>query len=168
MEKAKRYYKKITHETLEKEPYNSGSNIARITVRDEKQYEQDTWRTVANHAREILKEDYKKTEEHVWGYIDMSSPSGYSLLSQEQIKYLNNLFCTGSNKKIVSDAHTYSQQSQGIITEQEAEKQFLKNNKEYYKGIFKDFKEKFGVNPISIPKWILKEEYEKQEKCAWE
>ena len=164
-EKRRAYYKDITHEILEKEPYNSGSNIARVTVRDKKQYEQDSWRTVANHAREIMKEDYDKTEEHIWGFIDESMPAGYSLLTNEQVKYLNNLFADGAVDKTKSEAHIYSQKQQGIISEQQAEKQLSKNNSNYYSSIFKNFKQKFGRMPISIPKWILKGS---QEKAAWD
>lgn len=163
-EKRKSYYKVLTHDILEKEPYNSGSNIARITIRDGKQYEQDAWRTVANHAREIIKEDYDKVDDHVWGYIDMNEPSGYKLLTEKQIEFLKDLFSDKICEKEMNEMSIYSQASQNIISNEEAKNKIAEYNSIYYSEIFRKFKEKYGKNPISIPKWILKE----KNKAPWE
>lgn len=157
-EKRKEHYRVATHSILEKEPYNTGSNVARTIVRNNKQYENDVWRTIANYNRIIIKEDYIKTDERVWAYIDENSAWGYSLLNEEEESFLKGLFAQGAYDKVIAEAHIYSQQIEGVITKKEADKKCSQNNSKYYSNIFKTFKEKYGKMPQSVPKWVLKEQ----------
>lgn len=153
-EKRKEYYLVATHSILEKEPYNTGSNVARVIIRDEKQYENDVQRTIANYNRIIMKEDYVKTDEH----IDEKSSWGYTLLNEEEENFLKGLFTQGAYDKVIAEAHIFSQQKEGVITKKEADKKYSQNNSKYYSNIFKSFKEKYGKMPQSVPKWVLKEQ----------
>lgn len=151
-EKIKAYYHEETCKFIEKDPWNTGSNIARnIIANDEQLYSHKT-DTIARYVRPIIREefvhDYTDT---AWMRLD-GSKLNYIHLTEEELGYLNELFVKYSSKesKQQMQLEKYSEYESGYITKEELADFLMNQVKSNYCAIMADFMDKYGFRPQKI------------------
>lgn len=146
------YYAIKTKEELKRQPYNTGTNIARNTKDKKEEMNTDSIDTITRYCCNILKEDYIK-DDAKWHYLD-DNKLNYIPLNEEELGYLKSLFKQDSDRKLEYEAEIYSQQQQKIITQRQAKDKLNNFNKNYYMNIFSTFRDKYHHWPLSVPSWI--------------
>lgn len=146
-EKRMEYYKEKTDTIIAKEPYNSGSNVARnIQVNNKYKVQDDT---VARYVRKILRQFYISVDDR-W-----SRPTEdglhYVPLTEEELDYLKMLFTTKGNNEL--NYKYCAEYKAGNITRQEFLELLGDNVLNDYNKIITIFKEKYGYFPIKTKKY---------------
>lgn len=140
-EAKREHYRQLTHQAIEKSPYNTGANIARNIKYNKQEMDNDKVDTISRYNCKVLKEDfYRNSDEAIWCYCD-DDKLNYIPLDKEQLEFLYSLFGGQQReRKQAFEAHVYSQERQKIITKREAKNKLHNYNNQYYGNIFKCFK----------------------------
>lgn len=147
------YYAEKTAEIVKRQPRNTGSNIARITLAKENKFchKQDT---AERYIRQEINRSYDK-KDYEWCVLDKST-NYYYIMTDEQREFLFSLFSNyGSefNKDFFKHA---SMLRNGLITKEEYDEltaEIVENN---YKTILDEFRFEYGSVPVNVPLMELK------------
>lgn len=153
----KEFYKEETHRIVDRNPWNTGSNVARRIINDNNKYSHAQG-TAENYVRPVLKEDFLIVkEEGKWMETDYVK-GDYIEISEEQASYLKSLFSNHRMERfdIVADVEA------GVISKEEAGMQMYEQEKGIYDQVMKKFKAKYGFRPYKVPKYQAKAFKEEQ------
>lgn len=143
----KSYYAKETKKIVEKEPWNTGSNIARNIINKDKNKYNHAQATISNYVRPVLREEYDVTEKRWMRLMDTYEP-----LTEEQELYLQECLTVfrKNNSTIFEDL--ISDLECGLATKAEIMKYAFDKQYAEYNRSMDLFKIKFGFRPIKVPK----------------
>ena len=141
------YYKERTDKIIEKEPYNSGANVARNIQTNNKYDVQDD--TVSRYVRTILKGFYISIDDR-WSR-PTEDKLHYVPLTEEEVESLNSLFKSKSNNEL--NYKYCAKYEAGNITRQEFLELLGSNVLNDYQHIMDMFIEKYGYRPIKTKKF---------------
>ena len=146
-EEIKQYYSKETENIVKKEPWNTGSNIARDIIENNKNKYNHTEGTIANYVRPIIRNEYDITEKK-W----MRLMETYEPLTKEQEAYLQECFQTFYERNGKTSAELCADLECGLITKIEFAQYLADQTFSQYTKAMDTFKIKFGFRPIKVPK----------------
>ena len=141
------FYEKETDRIVERNPWNTGSNIAREIVSTKNKYDHAEG-TAANYVRPILKNNYNVSLEKEWRKPNYEMFM-YEALSEEELNYLKEMFNKYMGKKDADLANIIAAQEAGYCTKEEA----FDTVKGWYNGAMDAFVEKYGYRPIKVGKY---------------
>lgn len=140
------YYYGQTRDEVEKQPWNTGSNISRNIIANNKNIYNHAEATIANYVRPIIKHNFSK-EDAQW-MRQSEDHLSYEPLTQEQLDYLTYLFDQHNvnNRKATIMSHYKS----GYITKEEAKELIFDITDTWYGYIMIEFKNKYHFTPQSV------------------
>ena len=119
-EEAKAVYEEVAETTIQKDPWQTGSNLARIAASQDKVVNNHVTDTIAGYMRKIIREKYIfEGQESQWMYRDPQIPNKYEPLTEEMLDYLYSAFDSVNNELILFD--TIGDLRSGYITIEEAQ-----------------------------------------------
>lgn len=150
------FYKEKTHEIVEKQPLNTGSNIARMIINEDNKYNHAEL-TATRYVRPIVKNDYVK-DSYQWCFMDYTN-NKYDALTEEELDYLRECFANSSTKdKILDETMLHiDAYLNNIIDKQELCNAIVNKSLNSYKLAMDRFKEKYGKRPMAVPLLTSKE-----------
>lgn len=150
------FYKEKTAEIVDKQPLNTGSNIARIIVETDNKYDHAEL-TATRYVRPVINEGYDKSLRQ-WCFINYETKE-YELLSEEQLQYLQECFCSkGASKQELNEEMLYVDAFlNNEISYNEIAGLLVANKKTAYERAIDKFQTKYGRRPMSVPTLVSKE-----------
>lgn len=151
-------FKKNIMKTIEKDPRQTGSNIARIIIVDEEiQVLNLKLSTVTVYTRAALKDLVNQgvyiKEDYRWCYLN-NATNCYVLMSDEQVKILRELFHQEDMQTTEIQENTMIERKEGNLTREEANN-IIGDAK--YTGFLKGlevFSSRYGFRPIKVPVYV--------------
>lgn len=141
------FYEQETDHIVQYKKRNTGANIAREIVDKNNKYNHSV-STATHYIQPYLKKNYEVGERE-WCYVNYENYS-YDKITDEQLKYLNQLFTKHLSSQIV--ANTIADQEAGYTTQEEAYEQL----KTHYSDAITEFKAKYGFRPYKAGELIKK------------
>lgn len=139
----KEYYYEQTKEEIKKQPWNTGSNIARnIEAKNKNKYDH-VQGTMGNYIRPIIKEKFLPPHAKAQWMRLSDDRLSYVPLTQEELDYFTSLF----NSKSQEEKEIIGKQRAGYITKREAKEQILELAEIRYDQAIFMFRDKFGYMP---------------------
>lgn len=150
------FYKEKTAEIVDKQPLNTGSNIARIIVETDNKYDHAEL-TATRYVRPVINEEYDKTTRQ-WCFINYQTQE-YEPLTKEQLNYLQECFCSkGASQQELSEEMLYLDAFlNNEIGYNEIANLLITNKKTAFERAIEKFQSKYDRRPMSVPMLVSKE-----------
>ena len=158
-----KYYCAETKEIIKEQPWNTGSNVARNIIASDRNKYAHSEDTMSGYACKVIRENFLPPLcETQWMRLSANRLK-YLPLTEEQEKYLDELFMDNSKEgKARVEIEKFADSKSGYITEEEL-KEFLMNNvSSGYMSIMNSFRIKFGFQPIKVKKLVETIEFKDQ------
>lgn len=160
-------YKKIsqnnlfkTHieKTIECDPRQTGSNIARIIIVDEEIKALNLkLSTVTIYVRDNLKEMLEKglyiKDDYRWCYLDKKADQ-YVLMSDSQVKELRSFFKESYNALLEQQENILTERKEGTITREEANSLIGEMQYKNFVNGLQKYRDIYNVWPIKVPVYV--------------
>lgn len=156
----KEYYYEQTKEEIKKQPWNTGSNIARnIEAKNKNKYDH-AQSTMTHYVRPIIKEKFLPPNAKAQWMRLSDDHLSYVSLTQEELDYFTSLFSSKSQE----EKEIIGKQRAGYITKREAKEQILELAEIRYDQAIFMFRDKFGYMPQYVKhlEEVIKWEEEQQ------
>ena len=155
-EEIKSFYREKTAEIVDKQPLNTGSNIARIIVENDNKYDHAEL-TATRYVRPVINEGYDRSVRQ-WCFINYQTQE-YELLNEEQLEYLQDCFYTkGFSRQEFNEEMLYLDAFlNNEIRTTEMVGLLITNKKTAYERAMDKFKAKYNRRPTSVPTLVSKE-----------
>lgn len=147
------YYCAETKEIIKECPWNTGSNVARNIIANDRNKYKHSQDTMSGYTCKVIRNNFLPPLcETQWMQLS-TDKLHYLPLTEDQEKYLDELFINNSKEgRAKAEIEKFSDYKSGYISEREL-KDFLMSNVSYgYMSIMNSFKAKFGFYPVKVRK----------------
>ena len=156
VEMMKKFYEEETCRIIEKQPRNTGSNVARILIAEDRNPYIHQERTMTHYIRPCLKNNFStESEDRAWCEL-IKEENVYRELTKEELDYLyEECFEKAAfTKKEMMDA--IADMKAGTISEEEAGIAVVAYLVGPFETSIDKFKKKYKFRPIRVPLWKAK------------
>lgn len=145
-------------ETIDQDPRQTGSNIARIIIVDgEVQALGLTLPTLARYTqvelKKMLEKKYYVKEDYRWCILNRSTNT-YELLSQDMVKELRGYFRVEQDANLENEENIFAQQQDGSLTEEEVALRLGNLRLDAMLNGLKRFQDKYNTWPMKVPVYV--------------
>lgn len=159
-EKKQKYYEGEVDRIVKQKPFNTGANISRNIIADNRNIFNHAEATITGYVCPIIKQSYLVPNcEKLWVRLS-EDKLDYIPLTEEELDYLYDLIAQNSKEGMhQKEIEAFAEYKNGYIDEQELKERLMHNVGQSYGHLMKSFKAKFGFYPQRV---------RKLEKCAWD
>lgn len=145
-------------ETIDQDPRQTGSNIARIIIVDgEVQALGLTLPTLARYTqvelKKMLEKKYYVKEDYRWCILNRSTNT-YELLPQDMVKELRGYFRVEQDANLENEENIFAQQQDGSLTEEEVVLKLSNLRLDAMLNGLKRFQDKYNAWPMKVPVYV--------------
>lgn len=155
-----KFYKDETIAIVEKQPLNTGTNIARIIIKSNNKFDHAEL-TAARYVRPVIKDEYEKTNIQ-WCKLDRDRNIYYPLTEEQNIFLQDECFQQWNSDKTKNEMlEVYKEQLEQYISGHIGRKDFCAAMGEFtltkFEYATKKFELKYGFRPMPVPTLVKKE-----------
>ena len=141
------YYTNETREIIKENPWNTGANIARNIIADNKNKYEHAEKTMARYVSNIIKERFlPPNADSEWRRLS-DNYLEYLPLKEEEQNYLYELI---SGNNVEDFMNIYAEYQAGYISKSELASRLIDSVDKTYMSIMRKFKERFNFVPVKV------------------